>query len=403
MIVDAMTIWGWTDVYGGCEYRLDEAIYKKMLELIKLTNKIAKKGNSTRKSIWVKVPYASQKYTWKNIVFRGDIYKEDDIWYDIEIDGNQVFSYDNGRCKGVFLDDNDMLDWLIETVSKVLIMAQNGEYEAYTSDIPYYKRKGVIRRTDYYAIVPEAREKFATTLSKSEIEELLASKGTTNSYEEAMTARRFYEACLTVYKALGIEYSKNTVLRYWSDSEEEKSKYEGPTPKEWYYAVADGRDDGLYMVPLDDADYYAGWIRRKEPYFTHEYLGGHASDIINEYSYDFSLHVEPDWDSDKCKLVVIGDSAGRSTDLIRAFLALRKAGYAVELRGYEVLVNRLLEKDYLSVVEEERCSYTGTTIAGHYARDEVSLSEICDKDVLDKIVQATEWDKPDEVKLVSKY
>ena len=167
MIVDAMTIWGWTDVYGGCEYRLDEAIYKKMLELIKLTNKIAKKGNSTRKSIWVKVPYASQKYTWKNIVFRGDIYKEDDIWYDIEIDGNQVFSYDNGRCKGVFLDDNDMLDWLIETVSKVLIMAQNGEYEAYTSDIPYYKRKGVIRRTDYYAIVPEAREKLATTLSKT--------------------------------------------------------------------------------------------------------------------------------------------------------------------------------------------------------------------------------------------
>ncbi len=403
MRMDLGVIYSWMDNFGETKYRLDESSYKRMLELISLTNRIAKNGRSSMKSIWVHVDSEFEGGDWVNIVFRGGCYAENDIWYDIQIDGVQVLSYDIKRSEGDVQDATEILDWLIVSVKMVLSMAEKGEYEAYISGVPYYKRRGVISRSDYYTIVPGAREKCASGLSKNEINELLDSKGAVDVYEEEMTARRFYEACAVIYKALGVKQPKQSDgsgFRGWEDSEEEKAGYGGLTPKEWYYATADCRDNGLYAVPLDDATYFAGWIRHQEPYFSSKYLGGHPWDIINNYSYSLRLCVEPDLHSDKCKFVVGGDSAERSADIIRAFLALRREGYAVELQGYQVLTDRLLEKDYLSVVDDINPLYLGDTIAGHFARDEISIFGIKEKEVIDKLIQATEWEKLDEVKLV---
>ncbi len=400
MEVNLVAIYNWMEDYGANKYRLDEPSYIRMMKLMSLTNKIAKTGRSTRKSIWVNIPSDYAGGEWLNIVFRGDCYDVGDAYYDIQINGVQVLSYDSKRSEGEVLDVTEMLDWLIARVSDVLVMAKNGEYDSYISKVPYYRRRGAIRRTDYYEIVPWAREKCSSRLSEDEIKELLDSKGIAGTYEEAMTARRFYEACAVVYKELGIEKPNGPRFHGWDDGLEEKIRYGGMTPKEWYYATADCRDNGLYAVPLDDATYFAGWIRHQEPYFSSKYLGGHPWDIINNYSYSLRLCVEPDLHSDKCKFVVGGDSAERSADIIRAFLALRREGYAVELQGYQVLTDRLLEKDYLSVVDDINPLYLGDTIAGHFARDEISIFGIKEKEVIDKLIQATEWEKLDEVKLV---
>lgn len=401
MEVNLVAIYNWMEDYGANKYRLDEPSYIRMMMLMSLTSKIAKSGRSTRKSIWVNIPSDYAGGEWLNIVFRGDCYDVGDVYYDIQIDGVQVLSYDSKRSEGEVLDVTEMLDWLIARVSDVLVMAKNGEYDSYISKVPYYRRRGAIRRTDYYEIVPGAREKCSSRLSEDEIKELLDSKGIAGTYEEAMTARRFYEACAVVYKELGIEKPNGPGFHGWDDGLEEKIRYGGMTPKEWYYATADCRDDGLYEIPLDDSTFFAGWLRRKDPYYKRGYCGGHPWDIINKYSYSFSLYVEPDFESDKCRLVVVGDSAVRSTELIRAFLALIRAGYAVELRGFKVLTDRILEKDYLGVVEEvepEAFNY-GNTIAGHFTRDEISLREIFDEEVVDKLIQATEWEDLNEVKL----
>ncbi|SFL54106.1 hypothetical protein SAMN05216390_1436 [Lachnospiraceae bacterium KH1T2] len=215
----------WKEDFGESKYRLDEPSYNRMLELISLTNKIARTGKSSIKSIWIHVPSDDyEESAWINIVFRGDYYAENDIWYNVQIDGADVFNYDNKRIEGEIVDATEMLDWLIDTVKMVLSLVEKGEYEAYTSEVPYYKRNGVISRKDYYAIIPEAREKYASSLDKSEIEDLLNSKGTTDFYEEKMTARRFYEACAVVYKALGIEKTEGTRIHGWEDGEEEKSQ-----------------------------------------------------------------------------------------------------------------------------------------------------------------------------------
>ncbi len=399
MGIDLGNIYNWIEEFGASRYRLDEPSYNRMLELMSLTNKIARDGRSTMKSIWVNVPSDYEGGTWINIVFRGDCYAENDVWYNVQIDGCEVLNYDNKRGEGEITDATDMLDWLIETIKMVLDIVKKGEYEAYVSGVPYYKRNGVISRTDYYSIVPGAREKCASSLNENEIKELLNDEGTTDAYEEAMTARRFYEACAVVYRTLGIKKPEGPGFHGWEDDEAEKSRYGGLTPKEWYYVVADCRDDGLFKLPLDDEVYFVGWLRKKAPYFSYEYYGGHPWDIINKYSFSLRLCVVPELDSDKCKLMIVGDSADRSTDIIRAFLALRREGYAVELQGYEVLTNRLLERDYLSVVEEADPSHHGSTIAGHFARDEISLYKIKDKEILDKLIQATECEKLEEVKL----
>jgi hypothetical protein len=403
MEVNLVAIYNWMEDYGANKYRLDEPSYIRMMMLMSLTSKIAKSGRSTRKSIWVNIPSDYAGGEWLNIVFRGDCYDVGDVYYDIQIDGVQVLSYDSKRSEGEVLDVTEMLDWLIARVSDVLVMAKNGEYDSYISKVPYYRRRGAIRRTDYYEIVPGARERCSSRLSEDEITELLDSKGITDTYEEAMTARRFYEACAVVYKELGIEKPNGPGFHGWDDGLEEKIRYGGMTPKEWYYATADCRDDGLYEIPLDDSAFFAGWLRRKDPYYKCGYCGGHPWDIINKYSYSFSLYVEPDFESDNCKLVVVGDSAVRSTELIRTFLALRRAGYAVELGGFKVLTDRILEKDYLGVVEEveSEAFNHGYTIAGHFARDEISLLNSGDKEVVDKLIQATEWEDLNEVKLVS--
>lgn len=56
MEVNIITIYNWMDNLGVHKYRLDEPSYTRMLKLMSLTNKIARRGSSTRKSIWVNVP-----------------------------------------------------------------------------------------------------------------------------------------------------------------------------------------------------------------------------------------------------------------------------------------------------------------------------------------------------------
>ncbi|WP_155994815.1 hypothetical protein [Butyrivibrio sp. WCE2006] len=41
----------------------------------------------------------------------------------------------------------------------------------------------------------------------------------------------------------------------------------------------------------------------------------------------------------------------------------------------------------------------GNTIAGHFARDEISLLDIDDLEIRNKLIEVIEWEELDEVKL----
>ena len=55
-----------------------------------------------------------------------------------------------------------------------------------------------------------------------------------------MTARYFYEACATIYSALGL-HRENVIYQFEEQDTEHKRYGIGKqTPKEMYYALADG-------------------------------------------------------------------------------------------------------------------------------------------------------------------
>lgn len=389
----------WKNKYWHAEYTLSNEGLEKMMELMSLTNKIDTEGRSSRRSIWVNVPNKMDDGDWVNIRFCGAVYDPGDVFYEVMLDDISVMSYDSKSTDRSIVDITDMLDGLIECVKMVLSLAEKGEYESYIAKVPYERRRGVIRRTDYYDIVPEARKSYISSLSQDEISELMESGGCTDYMEENMTVRRFYEACAVVYEALGMPKEKTSGLHCYEDSKAERAFYSGMTPKEWYYQTADGRDDGLYMVPMDDPVHFIGWLRRDKAYFDYKYLSGHEWDFIQKYSTDMQMVVTEDLGSCNCIICIMGDSMARSDDLIRAFLALKRAGYAVTLNGYKELVGRLNETDYVGIVEFEKNLWHVDTIARHDVRDSICLCDFQDESVVEKIIKATEWEDLDAVRL----
>lgn len=112
-----------------------------------------------------------------------------------------------------------------------------------------------------------------------------------NTPLKEMTARYFYEACATIYSALGL-HRENVIYQFEEQDTEHKRYGIGKqTPKEMYYALADGRDNGLKNVPMDDSVAFEEWYHRKEPYY--EFNGSHPWEIIPSMSISHSMHIFP--------------------------------------------------------------------------------------------------------------
>lgn len=85
------------------------------------------------------------------------------------------------------------------------------------------------------------------------------------------------------------------------DSEKEHRRYGGVTPKELYYMFADGRDDSMSKVPLDDAGAFAEWLEQKGLYY--EFNGHHPWELLPSYSTEDSghLYIGKAWDTSKMR------------------------------------------------------------------------------------------------------
>ena len=132
--------------------------------------------------------------------------------------------------------------------------------------LPDDYKYGVISRKDYWDIYPEDRADYRGAFKEWQIEEFLRCKDEfltdyiPGNCMRHMTARDFYEACAVCYKAVRMEQRVHFPFK---DAKEEHLRYNGTTPKELYYMFADGRDDGLSCVPLDDAAAFAEWHNQK--------------------------------------------------------------------------------------------------------------------------------------------
>ena len=268
-----------------------------LMYLFHLTDQIAPVGRDNRRGFWITAkrgsiedfqPYYDEDATEEELAeAMQEQYPKEAYWYKFV----SVHHTDcrKGELFGVFLngkpvlsindpneDENpfnaiERIDWLIQMASGVLDKLRAGTYNTEIQEkLPVDYKYGVLSRKDYWDIYPEDRADYRGAFKDWQIEEFLRCKDEfladhiPGNCMRHITARDFYEACTVCYKAVRMEQRVHFPFK---DSKEEHLRYNGTTPKELYYMFADGRDDGLSYVPLDDAAAFAEWRNQKGPYY----------------------------------------------------------------------------------------------------------------------------------------
>lgn len=396
----------WIDVmckYSWTPRTLDEKSQHALLYLFHLTDQIASVGRDKRREFWITAkrgsiedfrPYYDEDATEEELAeAMQEQYPKEEYWYKfvsvqhtncrkeeffgVLLNGKPVLSL-NDPCE----DNNpfnaiELIDWLIQMASGVLEKLRTGTYNIEIQEkLPDDYKYGVISRKDYWDIYSEDRADYRGAFKDWQVEEFLRCKDDfladyiPGNCMRHMTARDFYEACAVCYKAVRME---QRVYFPFKDSKEEHLRYNGTTPKELYYMFADGRDDGLSCVPLDDAAAFAEWRNQKGPYY--EFNGHHPWEILPSGSVEYSMHLQVMKSPNGFYYGLSGSTFHRSKDTIHSYLAMRKAGLPVKIYDGLKMAARFEETDVIGIVPQERSTSYVDRIMQCEITDAVHLSD----------------------------
>ncbi len=278
--------------------------------------------------------------------FRIDEKKE---FYALFINHRTIFTI-NDTNKTEELDGKELLLWAIDGAEHFVSALKDGKLRNLVSQVPYSCQYGRIQRKEYWNIVPQEKAEFLADYPEKEVKQFFLvfdEKRIVGTPIKNMTARKYYEACATVYRALGFTEKKP---RFFEETEDEKKRYgkEHLTPREFYYAYADGRDNGMRTLPLDDAEAFTLWCNEKGPYY--HFNGAHPWEIIPSFTVSLSMHLFPIRNQDGTYYFSLsGDSSLRAPETIIASNALASEDYPIRVCGFDTIKNRLLGQDCLSI------------------------------------------------------
>ena len=336
-------------------------------------------------------------------------YPDETKWYDLRsmtrddycgvfLAKEYVLAVNDRNSSGYAIDASEFVEWLIWKTEETVHALEDGKYnDRVREELPFKNRYGSISRRHYWDVYPEERKAFKDNFTDEEIEKFLYYveqqsnvKNGKCRYEDAyinMTARDYYDACAIGYKSAGCEDR-----RRWrfEDSEEEHNRYGGTTPKEMYYSYADGRDDGLCNVPIDDEAEFDRWFHKKGDYYEHN--GSHPYEIRPSGSIRYSIHLIPrkyEESENRWYLALSGDAYVTSIETIKMFIGMKDAGIPVVLGDAEGIAARLTETDTIGILPE-----TVPSFAARYGHP------LYDEDVVDFINLPHE---PDKAKIIIEH
>lgn len=415
----------WVSVLHRNSLTLDEQSRCALMELFRLTDQMAPVGRDNRREFWIIArrgsaeeyrPFYDEDTSEEELAdVMQELYPLEEYWYKVVTvhhtdcrRGEYFGAILNNRCFLTINDPNEdgnpfnateLIDWLIQETKVVLEKLRNGTYNADVREkLPVDYKYGVISRKDYWNIYPEERDAYRSAFTPQQIEEFLRCK---DEFEEGymppnclphITARDFYEACMICYRAIGMEPKSRC---WFEDSDEEHQRYGGVTPKELYYMFADGRDDGMSKLPLDDAAAFEEWLEQKGPYY--EFNGHHPWEILPSYSTEDSGHLYVGKAPDGYYFSLSGSSKTRSREIIRCFLALRAAGLPVRLHEGNKMQARLEETDMIGIVPEGRTTRYIYSIMEYDFLDAVHLY---DDNKPEQVAEKAIWKPEIECKLL---
>ena len=414
--------------------KLDDASEELLRKLYRVTLQLEVMGDDERRNLWISAPSGSfEEYVQAESSEDEDVdveklrmwfeedYPEDVKWYHFSstyymnpntkeefitmgLGGSWNLAIDPRSKSDYPIDVTDLIQWLIEKVNEVVDEVKQGEYnKRVRSELPAKYKYGVISRSDYWDIYPELRNEYRGRLSESEIEEFLGYKDeivnkkfVPDNCVDRMTTRLYFEACAAGYREMGFE--SRSKWRF-TDTEDEHDKYGEDTPREIYGMYADGRDNGLTNVPLDDPAEFEKWNRKEGNYYV--FNGNHPWEIVTSFSLRYSIHLYPEQDRESGKwfFSVSGDADDTSILTIRFFLGLKRAGFPITLINGKSIAARLDETDMIGILPEFIPSYYclyGSSILGYDVLDLVNLN---DREKPDMVVLKAVWEEPEEVRL----
>jgi len=403
----------------------DEETKKEIIELFRIAGQIAPlKTDSERREFWITASkgtieefrqryrqrydedaseeelqrafgeYDQDEYWYKlTLVHFYDTWQEEEF-YGIFLNNRYLLAINDRNANGYPVDARDLIRWMQQETHKVIHELQENTYnERVSRELPYKLRYGMISRKNYWDIYPEHRKFFREAVPLSEAERFLAykqmlRKESIDEHEpencrEELTARDFFEACSCGYKALNLR-----LRRCWrfKDSEKEHARYGGATPKEMYYMFADGRDEGLMQVPMDDPDEFAMWIDGKGKY--RDLHGGHPYEILPSMDPQNSLHLYVS----KCEkgyyFSLTGATLFRCSDTMIFYNALKDNGYPVTLEGMDIIAARLEETDDIGLVPDFACTLYRDK---HFPKAVADLEHLSDGDHAEQVIAKTRW------------
>lgn len=440
MINSALDVKYWIQVLRNrmCPHAIDEASKARLLDLFSTLDTFEPMGDNNRKDLWLSIRKPTlEEYTeyesWNlddavEVVkdkTRDEIAKEwyeeswpdetawfslctinhahnDEEFYGLFLGDEYILSIGDPNETGHPVDATDLIDWMIAEIKNVIDEVKAGTYnERISSSLPAKYRTGKIGRKAFWDLNPNLRKDFRTGLSDSEISRFVAECGKDiddEKYLPEMTARRFYEACGVCYDA--VPYDNKRYL-FYKESDEERARYGNPeyTPKEKYFLHADGRDDRLNTIPMDDPDEFNLWQSRKGEYY--EMTGSHPWEIRTSGSIEHSIHLFPYKTNDgRWYFLLSGDAASSSYEIVKFFLAMYDAGLPVALSDAKAIAARYTETDKIGILPCTTWAF-GRTNMGYYFHDP-DVTDVINLDPDehgDEVAKIADWIPEKEVRL----
>ena len=311
-----------------------------------------------------------------------------DDFYGVFVDGSYVLSSGDPNTNGYPIDATSLVQWVDESIRWTKELVERGEYEQTLHRITKFILRGSILRKTYYDIHPEYRKEMETLFPTKVYEDLkkeLKKKGE----RLVLTSRDYFDAARDALVGANFQEKEKHYMPL-KESEEEKARYGGKTSREWYMAYADGRDNGLTSLPLDDHEEFVRWLHNKGDYFC--FNGNHPWELVPSGSISNSIHL---FVSDDRKLELSGSAYLPSGSTVMMFLALKRAGWNVSLYESKVFLARKEERDLVRIVPQE--------LAGSfYPTHDERWPDACgllDDDNLEATEEAVDWEYPETPKL----
>lgn len=387
-----------------------------------------------KKSYQYDVPEGGGKRKWYEIyVLHTPAEKSWPEYAAIWINNHLLITLNDINSKGE-RDAGDLLDYLYQATVDVSDRLKAGTYnENIAEEMPYEMRFGTISRKQFWDLVPSYRKEFHADLTQEEIDAFV--KGAEEDHGKShpdncitdMTARKYFEAVGTAMK--NVAYKDRDAWRFHETPEEYEhykgTEFDGTTPREIYSKYADGRDDGLTNVPLDDPKAFLEWREGKGPYYVMN--GSHPWEVRTSFSISQSIHIFPQQvyegrDFQKLQMgtptnswyfLISGKAYYSSYEVLKYYLALKKHGIPVMVESMDEIAARFSETDRIGFIPAYDNWFFNTSVPneleGKNVTDVESLDLLEDNLTLKKrewnrlrkaLISEIEWLPVPELKLI---